>query len=398
VGNIVLPAPLSNPDLKTMDFSLTPEQDTFRDSLKAFGRDLLAPHYRSSDREARFKPGLLREMAGMGLTGLRIPEAFGGSQTDAVTVGVAAETIAYADLNAAYLILNSALIGDLLMLNASEDQKSRWLPGIASGTSMPALCLTEPDHGSDAANIRLRADKDVEGWRLHGEKTSISLGAEADMAILFARTGGEGARGVSAFYVELDARHVQRQRLDDIGNRAPGRASLFFDGLPVGRHELIGEIGGGFTQVMKGFDYSRAIIGLMCIGLASAALDDAVEYARQRRAFGSPIGKFQGVAFPLAEHATYLRGARHICYEALWRKDRDLPHSSEAAMAKWWAPKASVEAIHQALLTFGHAGWSSDNPQGQRMRDAMGFEIADGTAQIAKLVLARQLLGREFAP
>jgi cyclohexanecarboxyl-CoA dehydrogenase len=191
---------------------------------------------------------------------------------------------------------------------------------------------------------------------------------------------------------------VQRQRQNDIGNRAPGRASLFFDGLPVSPDQLVGQEGGGFVSVMRGFDYSRAIIGLMCIGLARAALDDALRYTRERRAFGSAIGKFQGVAFPLVEHATFLAGARHICYDALWRKDQDLPHSAEAAMAKWWAPKASVDAIHQALLTFGQAGLSADNPQGQRMRDAMGFEIADGTAQIAKLVLARELLGREFAP
>ena len=136
----------------------------------------------------------------------------------------------------------------------------------------------------------------------------------------------------------------------------------------------------------------------MAWSLASAALDDAIEYARQRKAFGSTISKFQGVAFPLAEHATYLAGARHICYETLWRKDKGMPHSAAASMAKWWAPKASVEAIHQSLLTFGHAGWSAENPQGQRMRDAMGFEIADGTAQIAKLVLARELMGRQFAP
>ncbi len=382
-----------------MDFSFSAEQEAFRASLKAFAKDKLAPHYQSSDREGRFHPDTLAAMAGMGLTGLRIPEALGGSQADALTVGLAAETISYSDMNAAYLILNSALVSDILMSNASAEQATRWLPAIASGASTPALALTEPDHGSDAAGIRLKAQPDGEGcWRLYGEKTSISLGHQADVGVVFARTGSEGPHGVSAFYVKLEDARVTRQRLDDIGHRAPGRASLFFDGLPVTRAELIGEIGSGFTSVMRGFDYSRAIIGLMCIGLATAALDDAIEYAKQRQAFGSPIGKFQGVAFPLAEHATYLAGARHLCYEALWRKDRGMKHSDVAAMAKWWAPKASVDAIHQCLLTFGHAAWSAGNPQAQRLRDAMGFEIADGTAQIAKLVLARQLLGREFAP
>jgi cyclohexanecarboxyl-CoA dehydrogenase len=140
------------------------------------------------------------------------------------------------------------------------------------------------------------------------------------------------------------------------------------------------------------------VIGLACLGTAAAALDDALEYARQRVAFGQPIGTFEGVSFPLVEQATYLRAARHVCYEALWRKDNGLDHTVEANMAKWWAPKLAMEITHQALLTFGHSGYSSDNPQGQRMRDVIGLEIGDGTAQIAKLVLARKLLGRAYAP
>ena len=136
----------------------------------------------------------------------------------------------------------------------------------------------------------------------------------------------------------------------------------------------------------------------MTLGTASAALDDAVEYAKSRNTFGAPISTRQGVAFPLVEHLTYLAGARHLCYEALWRKDQCLDHTAQASMVKWWAPKVAVEAIHQALLTYGHAAWSAENPQAQRMRDVMGFEIADGTAQIAKLVVARSVFGRRYAP
>jgi len=134
------------------------------------------------------------------------------------------------------------------------------------------------------------------------------------------------------------------------------------------------------------------------VGLASAALDDAIEYAKTRESFGQTIGRHQGVAFPLVECATYLAGARHICYDALWRKDQGMEHTVAANMAKWWAPKIAMEIAHQSLLTFGHAGWSTDNPQGQRMRDVLGLQIGDGTAQIAKLVVSRQLLGRKFAP
>jgi cyclohexanecarboxyl-CoA dehydrogenase len=207
---------------------------------------------------------------------------------------------------------------------------------------------------------------------------------------VFARTGGLGARGVSAFFVSLDDHRVTRLRLDDIANRAAGRCSLFFDALPADRELMLGDEGQGFISVMQGFEYSRAIIGLLALGTAAAAVEDAIGNARSRVTFGAPVSIRQGVAFPLVEHLTYPAGARHLCYEALWHKDQGLDHTVAANMVKWWAPKAAVDAIHQALLVFGHAAWSADNPQAQRLRDAMCFEIADGTAQIAKLVVARR--------
>jgi cyclohexanecarboxyl-CoA dehydrogenase len=225
-----------------------------------------------------------------------------------------------------------------------------------------------------------------------------TLGMYAGCGVVFARTGGPGARGVSAFMVEIDDAHVSRSAFDDLGNRSIGRASVHFDGLPVPAEGLLGAEGSGFTSVMRGFDYSRAVIGLACLGTAAAALDDALEYARRRTAFGAPIGTYQGLSFPLVENATYLRAARHLCYEALWRKDNGLDHTVEANMVKWWAPKLATEIVHQALLTFGHTGYATDSPQGQRLRDVIGLEIGDGTAQIAKLVVARRLLGRSYAP
>ncbi|MBN9097887.1 MAG: acyl-CoA dehydrogenase family protein [Pseudonocardia sp.] len=381
-----------------MHYGFDDDQETFRQELATFAGKVLAPHYQPDDRAGRMRPQIPREMASVGLTGLRIPERFGGQEADAVTTGMAAEEISRADINACYILLVAALNSDILVGNASEEQLARWLPPIADGSAVSALVLTEPEHGSDAANLALRAVPEGTGWRLVGEKTSISMGMLADTGVVFARTDGPGARGVSAFYVDLHDERIARTALDDHGGRAIGRASLHFDGVPVGRDELIGQAGAGFVSVMQGFDYSRAVIGLMCVGIAEAALDDALEYARTREAFGGPIGRNQGVAFPLVEQATRLAGARHICYEALWRKDQGLDHSVAANMAKWFAPKTAGEVVHQALLTFGHAGWGSDSPQGQRLRDVMAFEIADGTAQVAKLVVARHLLGRKFAP
>jgi cyclohexanecarboxyl-CoA dehydrogenase len=381
-----------------MDFGFDADVEAYRQELRRFGARVLAPHYQADDKAAKLRPSLAGEMAGMGLTGLRIPERYGGQGAGAVVAGMAAEEVGRADFNATYLIILSALVSDVIMRHAGPAQQAAWLPRIASGEHLPALCVTEPGHGTDAARLELRAEPDGDGWRLTGEKTSITLGVDAHTGLVLARTGGAGARGVSAFYVELDDRYVTRSAFDDLGSRSIGRASLYFDGLPVSADRMVGADGEGFASVMQGFDYSRAIIGLACLGAAQASLDEAVQWARDRVAFGQPIGTFQGVSFPLAEHATYLRGARHVCYEALWRKDHGLEHSSEAAMAKFWAPKLSTEVIHQCLLTLGHMGYSTESPIGQRLRDVIGLEIGDGTAQVSKLVIARNLLGRKYAP
>ncbi|MGE5135307.1 MAG: acyl-CoA dehydrogenase family protein [Gemmatimonadota bacterium] len=381
-----------------MDFLFSDDEDAFRQEVRRFATRALAPHNQADDRAGKLRPDLVTGMAGLGLTGLRIPQAHGGQAASAVAAGIAAEEVGRAHFSATYLIINTALVSDVLVRHATPGQQARWLPPIAAGQVIPCLCVTEPGHGSDAAGLELRAEPDGDGWRLTGEKTSITLGADARTALVLARTGGPGARGVSAFYVDLDGAHVTRSAFDDLGGRAIGRASLHFAGLPVTREELVGEPGGGFVSVMQGFDYSRAVIGLACLGAAQASLEEALAWARDRQAFGQPVGRFQGVSFPLAEYSTYARGARHVCYEALWRKDRGLAHSTEAAMAKFWAPKLATEIIHQCLLTFGHTGYSADSPLGQRLRDVIGLEIGDGTAQISLLVIARALLGRDYAP
>lgn len=382
-----------------MHYAYDEDHETYRAEVARFAERVLAPHYQSDDRAAQFRRQQALDMAAMGLTGLRIPEAHGGQEATALIAGIAAEEIGRHDFNASYLLINTALISDVLVRNATPEQQAAWLPGIASGETIPCLCITEPGHGTDAAAMELKAiPADGGVWRLHGEKTSITLGMAADRAVVLARTGGLGARGISAFWVDLHDPSVTRSAFDDLGSRAIGRASLHFDGTPVGPDALIGAEGGGFVSVMQGFDYSRAIIGLACIGAAEQSLDEAIQWSRDRVAFGKPIGTFQGVSFPLAECATYLKGARHVCLEALWRKDHDLDHSAEAAMAKFWAPKLATEVIHQCLLTLGHVAYSAEHKLGQRLRDVIGLEIGDGTAQVSKLVISRHLLGRAYAP
>ncbi len=382
-----------------MHYGFDEDEEAFRAEIARWADKVLTPHYQSDDKAAEFRPQQALDMGQMGLTGLRIPEEYGGQDATAVIAGIAAEEVGRADFNAGYLIINTALISDILVRNCTEEQKQAWLPGIASGAAVPCIMITEPGHGTDAASLSLKATPDGdEAWLLNGEKTSITLGMAAHGAVVLARTGDDGARGVSAFWVDMSDPGITRGAFDDLGSRAIGRASIHFDNVRVTRAELIGEEGGGFVSVMQGFDYSRAIIGLLCLGAAQQSLDEALQWSRDRVAFGKPIGTFQGVSFPLAECATYITGARHVCYEALWRKDTDLEHSAEAAMAKFWAPKLAVDVIHQCLLTLGHIGYSTEHKVGQRMRDVIGLEIGDGTAQVSKLVISRNLLGRAYAP
>ncbi|MBF8184474.1 acyl-CoA dehydrogenase family protein [Nonomuraea sp. K274] len=379
-----------------MDFDFTPEQNALAKQARQFAAERVAPYRRESDVHGSYRPGLLPDLGAEGLFALRLPEAYGGQDLDAVSAGIVLEELAAADLSVCFPVLNAALVGGVLAANGSPEQLAEWLPPIVRGESVLALGLTEPGHGTDAAAIETRAEPDGDGWLLTGEKTSIMSAAYATHALLFARTGEPGPYGITAFYVGLDG--VERELLQDLGCRSGGRGRLVLDGLRVGPEHVVGGVGRGFGQVMRGFGVSRALIALMAIAVGRAALDEAIAHAATREAFGQVLGRFQAVSFPLVEHATLLHAARLVAFEALWRADVGLDPREAANMAKWWAPKAAVEAAHQALLTLGHLGWSEDGPVAQRLRDVIGLQLADGTAAATKLVVARRLLGRENAP
>lgn len=381
-----------------MHFDFSAEQDLLAKSTRAFAAAKVAPYAHDSDLRAAYRPGLLADVAAEGLFALHIPREYGGRGLDATSVGIALEELAAADLSVCFPVLNAALIGGVLAANGTPRQLADWLPPIARGEAIVSLGLTEAGHGTDAANIEMRAEPVGDGWRLTGEKASIISVPYATHSLLFARTGGPGARGITAFYVDLDDDRVSRERMSDLGCRAGGRGTLAFDGLEVGPETVVGELGSGFVEVMRGFGISRPLISLMAIAVGRAALDEAVAHARSREAFGGPIGRFQSVAFPLVEHTTLLHAARLLAYEALWRADCGQDPRMEANMVKWWAPKAAVEAVHQALLTLGHFGWSEEGPVAGRLRDVIGLQMADGTAGATKLTVARKMLGKDYAP
>jgi len=371
---------------------LSDDQRSVLETAQRFSREKLAPFYMAREQEERLDRKLLEEMGALGLIAPETPENLGGLGLDSVTSGLIAEALAYGDFSIAYVPIMGSLMTKLIWTYGKPEIAEEWVPRIISGKALVAVGLTEPRGGSDAANLILRADKVPGGYRLNGEKTSITGADQSEGVVLFARTGAKdsGARGVTAFFVPLNLKGVSTSRFRDVGSRILGRGSIFFDDVFVPDNHVLGDEGGGFAQVMKGFDFTRALLGLQCVGAAQASVDESWRYVDHRQAFGEKLSAFQGVTFPLAEAETMLSAIRQLCLHTLRLRDAGQPHTSEAAMCKWLGPKTAVDIIHQCLLTHGHYGWSLDLPHQQRMRDVMGIEIGDGTAQIMKMIIARQ--------
>ncbi len=382
-----------------MDFAFNSEQDELIRTLRGFARKELQPRSAHWDKSGEFPWEAYRQMGELGLLGLRIPADHGGQDSDYLTFGIAMEEIARGDFACTYGLQLAGLAGEILGRSGSDEVKTRWLPPTARGESVVALALTEPGVGSDAANLTCRAERDGEGYVVTGEKSGISLGMIAQAAIVFARTDPAGrARGVTAFLVPLDLPGVSRSPLRDMGTRAIGRAVLAFDRVRVPASHRLGEEGTGFYQVMQGFDYNRVGIALACLGVAQVSLEETMAYVKERTAFGRALATFEGVSFPIAEAATHVDACRWLCYRALWLADHGQRHTKESAMTKWWAPRLAVDTIHQCLLFHGHYGYTDELPFEQRMRDVIGLEIGDGAAEVMKMVVARELMGRESLP
>ena len=382
-----------------MDFALSPEQEELVKTLRVFARKELASRSREWDRTGDFPWPAWKQMGELGLLGLRIPTAYGGQDADLMTFGLAMEEVARGDFSCTYGIQLAGLAGEIVGTNGTEEVKRRWLPPTARGEEIIALALTEPGAGSDAAHLACRAERDGDSYVITGEKSGISLAMAAQSAVLFARTGStSGARGVTAFLVPLDLTGVARSRLRDMGSHCVGRAVLSFDHVRVPLSHRLGDEGQGFYQVMHGFDYNRVGIALASLGVAQVSLEETMTYVKERRAFGKPLATFEGISFRIAELATQIDACRGLCHRALWLADQGRPYSKESAMTKWWGPKLAVETIHQCLLFHGHYGYTDELPFEQRMRDVIGLEIGDGTAEVMKTIVARELMGRESRP
>ncbi len=379
-----------------MDFGFSDTEREFAESLRRYARERLLAEYSKWDRGTPYPRERLRELAALGIPGLRVPAAYGGAEATYVMGGIAAEELARGDYNVTLFVQLSMIAADLISGFATAACKERWLPGLARGDEIVAFGLTEPGAGSDAAALVSTAARDGDSYVVNGEKASITFAGMADAAIVFARMGGSGARGIGAVVVPLDAPGVSRRVYRSAGERLSQRGSLTFESVRVPVESRLGGESGGFIQAMNAFDYNRAIIALACVGAAQQSLDETIEYAKQRHTFGKPIATREGVSFQIAEHLTMLSAARLLAYQCLALRDHGQPHTREAAMAKWLGPKASAEAIHAAIVLHGWMGYDQDLPHEQRLRDVIGLEIGDGTPEIMKAIIARETFGREF--
>ena len=375
---------------------LNDDQRALQETARRFAKERLLPDYQNREKSGVLDRSLIREMGELGFLGSDLPEEYGGMGLSGVTAGLIAEELAYGDFNISAVPVGISLNGAILVRHAQEEIKKEWLPKMVRGDAIIAICLTEPRGGSDASNLQLKARLDGDHYVLNGEKTSITFADRADAYVVFARTGTpeQGAKGVTAFFIPAGTPGLSATHFDDLGSAIIGRGSVFFDNVRVPASHRLGDEGKGFTQVMQGFDYSRALIGLQCCGIAQASLDEAWEYTKERQAFGRPIGQFQGVTFPLAEGESHIAAIRQLCLHTLALRDAGQPHVSEAAMCKWMGPRYAFDIIHQCILTLGHYGWTKDLPHQQRMRDVSGLEIGDGTAGIMKLIIARERIGK----
>ncbi|OGW12882.1 MAG: hypothetical protein A3G93_02700 [Nitrospinae bacterium RIFCSPLOWO2_12_FULL_45_22] len=378
-----------------LNFAFTDEQELFRKSVRKFAQTELAPGYLERAKSDEFPWKIVEMMKRQGLFAINLDPKYGGQGADHVTTGIAIEEIARADFNAVFCIG----VGGPLEKFGTEEQRQEWLTRMGRGECFIGIALTEPDCGSDAAAIRTTAVRDGDDYIINGEKSSISGVTWMHAYYLYAKTDPKaGARGVSCFILPKDMPGVTASRFRDLGCRPIGRGTLALEDVRLPVKNLIGKEGMGFKMVMGEFDFIRVFIALQCLGAAQASLEEAITYAKERHAFGRPIARFEGVSFPIAEHYTLLEAAKLLCYKALWLRDQNLPHTKEAAMVKWWAPRLSVDIIHNCLLIHGHSGYSDEFPLEQRLRDVIGFQIADGTAQIQKIVVAREIIGRDYLP
>lgn len=378
-----------------LDFNFTEEQEIFRKVVREFSQKEIAPKLREYDMKGEYPWEIHKKMAQAGLLGLNLPHEYGGQGADAITTAIAAEEMG----RVGWHIPLSDILAETLVRFGTEEQKEKWVRSVAKGETLLGIGSTEPGMGSDAGSIKTRAVKQGSEYVINGEKSFITAVRESAASLLMARTSDiPGARGVSMIIVEMDRQGIGKSYFKTLGWRTTSFGSFSLSNVRVPTSNLIGEENKGFTYVMQTFDFMRSLIGIWCVGMAEGALERSIEYAKQRQAFGRPIAKFEAVQFRIAEAATMLEAARLLCYKVFWKKDKGLQYTKESAMTKWWAPEVAYKVIDDALQASGALGYTTDSEEEWHLRDVRGALIGDGTPDIMKIIIGREMLGREYVP
>ncbi|MGC4880348.1 acyl-CoA dehydrogenase family protein [Micromonospora sp. DT43] len=378
-----------------MELTLTAEQAAVRQLAAEFADRELTPHAAEWDRRESVDPAIVGKLGDLGFLGLTIAEADGGSGGDHLAYCLVLEELGRGDSAVRGIVsVSLGLVAKSIAAHGSAAQRAEWLPRLCSGAALGCFGLTEPDSGSDAAALRTRAVRDGDDWLLTGTKTFITNGTTADVALIFARTGGPGHRGITAFLVPTDSPGLTRREIHGkLGLRGQATGELRLDDVRVPDAARLGAEGAGFRLALATLAKGRMSVAAGCVGIAQGCLDAAVGYAGQRTQFGKPIAGHQLVQQLLAAIAVDTAAARLLVWQVADLIDRDQPFATEASMAKLFASEAAVRAANNAVQVFGGYGYIDEYPVGKYLRDARVATLYEGTSQIQQLLIGRALTG-----
>jgi alkylation response protein AidB-like acyl-CoA dehydrogenase len=383
-----------------MDLDLSPDHALLRDTIREFMTDEVAPVVDEHERARRFPSEIVRRIGELGWLGINVPERWGGAGMDTLAYAIAIEEIGRVWGSLGLIVAAHTSLGcGPLLIAGTDDQKDEWLTPMASGRVIGAYGLTEPNAGSDAGGTQTTArhedGPDGGSWVIDGQKRFITNAGQAGTYVITARTGSndDGSASISAFVVPASTPGFSVGRLEEkMGLHASATGELRFDGARIPDANRLGEVGSGFRSFLKVLDGGRISIGALALGLAQAALDAAVPYAKERQQFGRPIGSFQGVAFLIADMATEVEAARALVYRSAWLKDQGRDYGLAAAQAKLYASEVSSRVTNAAIQVHGGYGYVEDYKVERFLRDAKLTEIGEGTSQVQRLVIARRIL------
>ena len=381
-----------------MDFELSDQQQQIRDEVRRFGENEIRPIATEHDREEKFPHEVLDEAAKMGLLGAQIPMEYGGAGYDALDVAIIIEGLYAADPGVGGSVLGTAFGSEAIVAFGTEEQKEEYLPPIAEGEAIMGSAISEPDTGSDVSSVSTTAEKDGDEWVVSGNKMWITNGSVGDYFVVLCRTDPEAEgryNGFSQIVVEADRDGFEADKITGkMGIRASDTAELIFDNVRVPEENLVGTEGTGFLQQMEFFDETRTQVAAQAVGMAKGAAERALEYSQQREQFGQPIGEFQAIQHKLAEMHTDIEAARMLTYKSAWSvDDLDEQLTTLASMAKEYASRVAVDVANEAVQIHGGSGYVNDFDVERFYRDAKITQIYEGTTEIQKNIIARELLG-----